>query len=548
MPPILERVRRHGRASIAAVAIAAVAGAGGLAGCAGSGTLSANSGSTKPSDFVPAGSPVYLELQTDTTSAQWRQVQELGMRLPAWGPFLSDLQQRLRAHGLSFERDIKPLLGGHAAIALLSAPRVHVRMAGGAKGSRAALRGGDARYVAVVQLSDAADAAAAAKVQKAAGGRLAGQHAGIDEYVLSGDGFAAIDDGVLLVAPNRRDLETAIDAHAAGGSQTLSGNPRFASTIATLPADVFAEAYVNLGELAGSALSAQPMMGPVRSLGGLDRAAMALSVSAEPQGLRLKGVVTGAPALDALTSFSPTLASQVPSDAIAYVGFDNLAGTVAKAVGQIEATNPDVKRQLDQVLGQLQPLLGASLDDLKALASGEQALVVTRSGKRADVSVVLQTADHDRTQATLDAIRTHLPALLSLVAPGASAPAATPVSLANGVTGWKVPLSPTEQVVYGVDGKLALIGTGVDGLKSLQTPMSPLSERVDYRAATRDVPAQVTSLAWVDVPAALDLAEASGAERPADRELVANLRHVKSLVAWSTPGSPPTFEVFLTIR
>jgi len=546
LPPTLERVRRNGRASIAALAIAAVAGAGGLAGCA-SGGLSAGSSAARAADFVPATSPIYLELQTDTDSAQWRQVVELGKRFPAWQSMVASLRQRLRADGLRFDRDIKPLLGQHAAIALLSAPRVRVRAAPAGKGVHVAVGRGRAHMLVVVELSGE-DGAAAARVARAAGGRPAGQHAGVDEYVLSGGEYAALDDGVLLLASARRDLEAAIDAHAAGGSATLSGTPRFTSALASLPADVFAQAYLNLGQLAGSALSSHPMLGEVPGLKSVDTGTVALSVSADPGGLRLKGVIIGAPAVDALTPFTPTLASQIPSDAIAYVGFDNLAGTISRTLEAVEAANPDLKRQLGQVLGQLQPLLGVPVDDLKALASGEHALVVTRDGNQADASLVLQTADHDRTQATLDALRTHLPTLLGLLNPRATVPAWTPVSLANGVTGWSLPLSSTQQVVYGVDGKLALIGTSAEGLRSLQTPISPLSDRADYRAATRDVPSQVTGLAWVDVPAALDLAEASGSIKPSDRELAANLRHVRSLVAWSVAGSPPTFEAFLAIR
>ena len=66
-------------------------------------------------------------------------------------------------------------------------------------------------------------------------------------------------------------------------------------------------------------------------------AVMAASIAAEPEGARLKGVIMGAPN-DVATEFSPTLTETVPADALAYVGFSNLSGTLTQVFQQVQGS------------------------------------------------------------------------------------------------------------------------------------------------------------------------------------------------------------------
>ncbi|CAN0497753.1 unnamed protein product, partial [Phaeothamnion confervicola] len=127
----------------------------------------------------------------------------------------------------------------------------------------------------------------------------------------------AVTDGVLVVSDTAKQLFEALDAHAAGGDKTLAGTAKFTGAIAKLPADVFGQAYIDVGTIAQTAEKSTPTLSQL-NLGDYQNAVVVASVAAEPTGVRVKGVVVGAP--DAgIAEFSPTLADKVPSDAIAYV-------------------------------------------------------------------------------------------------------------------------------------------------------------------------------------------------------------------------------------
>src|SRR5205085_341242 len=105
--------------------------------------------------------------------------------------------------------------------------------------------------------------------------------------------------------------------------------------------------------------------------------------------------------------FSPKLTSHVPADALGYVGFSNLTGLVESVIGTL-SRDPDLGPELEGLKGQLSGFeqeLGVKLDDLRALASGEGALVVTSGPTNStfpSLVAVLQQADGARAKQTLD--------------------------------------------------------------------------------------------------------------------------------------------------
>ncbi len=544
--------RRFGRPT--AVVAALVAGAAiAVAGC-GSSATSTGSTAGAVADFVPAGSPLYLEVSTDTNSAQWRQVQALGAKFPGWGDLTASVTKALKAKGVDYNTQIKPYVGERAAIAVTHAPTLSAGTAsavvnGDAKSATGAARAAASGtgVLAVAELAPGKDQAVQAELAKAATG-APGDHAGVPVYTLGDNQFAAVDDGAVILSGSRDDLFAAIDAHAAGGDKTLAGTPRFTDALAQLPADVFAQGYIDIGALAGSATASGSPLKNLPSLGALKDAAAAVSLSAEPRGVRLKGVLTGAGDLAGnAQAFTPTLTNQVPGDAIAYLGFDNLASLVSNAIGQVGNSSPELKKQIDAVTAQIEPMLGVSLDDLKALTSMEHAIVVTKGAPVPTVALLLQVADGPRAQQTLDALRAHVPDVVKTISPTTTLPAWSQIPLANGVTGWQLPLSPQAGVVYGVDGKLAIIGTLPDGVKQIQEPLSPLSKNPDFVAATTGMPDQVTGLVWLNVEEGVNLLAADGSFK-GHQKLLDNLRPLKSVVAWGTGGSTPTFEAFATIQ
>ena len=555
MGQALEIARRARRPAVLGAVVAGAAIA--VAGCGSSGS-SAGSSPARVAEYVPAGAPLYLEVSSDTNSAQWRQLKTLGAKFPGWEALTAGIAKRLQARGIDYATDIAPYVGERAAIAVLRAPQLtppSARSAGASLSSETAKAGAAARaaarasgFLAVAELAEGKDQAVQAELAKAAGG-APGDHAGVPVYTLGSDRFAAVDDGAVLLASRRDDLFAAIDAHAAGGDQTLAGSSRFTAAIGQLPADVFAQGYVDLGSIASGATAAgSPLKALPSGAAALKDAAVAVSLTAEQNGLRVKGVVTGAGDLaGSAQEFTPTLTSHVPGDAIAYLGFDNLAALVSNAIGQVGTSSPELQKQIEALTGQIEPMLGVSLDDLTALTSLEHALVVTKGAPVPTVALLLQVADGKRAQTTLDTLREHVPSVVKSLSPSTTLPAWNQIPLANNVTGWQLPLSTQAGVVYGVDGNLAIIGTLPDGVKQIQEPLSPLSRNPDFVAATGGMPDQVTGLAWVNVEEAVNLLDATGAFK-GKQQLLANLRPLKSVVAWGTGGGTPTFEAFVTIQ
>ena len=545
---IVRRLRWPALAAVVAGAAIAVAGCG-------SGSSATGSSAGRPAEFVPAGSPAYLEVSADMNSAQWRQVRALGSTFPGWDELTGEITKGLKDKGIDYRTDIAPYVGQRAAVAVTRAPGLDAQAAGGVlKGDAASAQGAaraaarDTGVVAVVDLAEGKDQAVQNELAKAANG-MPGTHGGVSVYALDKDAFAAVDDGAAVVGSTRADLFAALDAHAAGGDKTLAGTDRFANALGQLPQDVFAQGYLDLGALTRSLQSASSGLGNLpNGAKALQDAAVAVSLTAESDGVRLKGVVTGAEDLTGqATEFTPTLTKQVPGDAIAYAGFDNLAGTIGNVIEQVGESSPDLQKQIEALTGQIEPMLGVSVDDLSALASGEQALVVTKGAPVPTVALVSQVPDGARAKQTLDTLRQRVPALVKQMSPDTKIPAWNQVGLANGVTGWQLPLSPKAGVVYGVDGNLAIVGTLPDGVRQIQQPLSPLSQDPDFVAATRGMPDQVTGVLWVNVEEAVNLADAAGAFK-GQPKVLANLRPLKNIVAWSTGGSTPTFEAFATIE
>ena len=544
---MIEGLRRRRSVVLVTAAVAGTALA--VSGCGGSSSNNAEAGAAagEVASWVPAGSPLYLEASTDFDGPQWTQVDTLAKLFPAYPELRKMVDDALKSDDVDFETEIKPLLGEHAAIAGLALPDTAALQGSltNPTPDAAAKAAADVEFVGVVELADGKDDAVKALLVKS-GATKDGTHAGADVYTDSPDTVAAGSDGVLVVSDTKAQLFKALDAHAAGGDKTLAGTSRFTDALAKLPADVFGQAYFDVGALVQSAGQSQPQLDQL-GLADYQNAVVAASVSAEPDGARVKGVVVGAPDAGA-AEFSPTLDEKAPADAIAYLGFSDLAGTITTILDQARAAqSSDTTAQLDALSGQLPALLGVSVDDLAALTSGEHAIVATSGSPTPGAALLLKVADGAKATATLDALRVGVPRLVQTFSPSTTLPAWKRVPLAGGVTGWQLPLSPEAGVVYGVDGDLAIIGTSVPAVTAVQRPVSPLSSSADFTAATSGMPDAVTSVLWLNIGEAVEAADKLGVLSDLPAESVANLRPLKSVTAWTTGGETPTFEVFLKI-
>jgi hypothetical protein len=546
---IPEALRR--RRSVALLTAALAGSAIAVAGCGGGSDTGSTAGEV--ASYVPSGSPLYLEVTTDFDGAQWQQVDALAKQFPGYPRLERMIQEELQSEDADFDTEIKPLLGGRAAIAGLQLPdtgEIQGSLTSTAPDAGAAAKAADdAEFVAVVEIADG-KAQQVKDLLVRQGAVAAGQRAGAEYFTQGGeDGVVAVSDDAMVFSDAQAQVFAALDAHAAGGDQTLAGTDKFTDALAKLPPDVFGQAYLDLGAFVRAVGEAAGPQADQLGLADYRDTVMAASLAAEPDGARLKGVIMGAPGDLDPAEFTPQLTDTVPADALAYVGFYDLSGTLTRVFEKVKAgLGADERRQLEALSGQLPQLLGASLEDLSALAEKEQALVVTPGAKAPGVALALEVEDGAQAQATLDKLRTGIPALVHTLSPDTKIPEWSQVPLAGGVQGWRLPLSPEAGVVYGVDGDLAVVGTSVRAVAAVQRPVAPLSGSAAFQQGTAGMPDEVTSVLWLNLQDGVAALRNAGAFEDAPPELLANLRPLRSLAAWTTAGDTPTLEVFVRIR
>lgn len=542
----LPRSRRLPRRTAVALTTVALGVTLVAAGCGGGGDDSDETGATPGATaaFVPASAPVYVEVDADTESEQWQAASALAAKFPSWpgGSVDEVLAEQLQDAGVDYDTEIKPVLGDSLALAV---PTLEANVASTGDLDESLISDQD-RFLLVAQLAEGQEEQAT-KILSDDAGAPAGDHGGV-EYFESGDSVAAVWNGGLVIAAEQEDLFASIDASQAGGDQVLSGQEQFTNVLGSLPENVIGQLYVDIGQVVTETADKETL----NQLGGIEQVADAvfgMSVTAEADGLRMNGRVQGA-VVEELPTFDPTLAENAPADALVYYGFADLAEQVQRQLEQTEG-GQDIQEQLNAASAQLQSVLGISLDDIIALATGEHAVVVEPGDPNAEIPVsgalVLKVEDGARAQKTLDAIRTGLPTLLQSFGGSTAGLQWEQVSVAPGVTGWTLPVDAETSLTYAVDGDLAVIGLTPDAVKSVLAPAQPLAANEDFATAIAGAPSPVSGLLWVDIAGAVNLADQMG-EFQDDPEALAELRPLQSLVMWTAGGSEPEFEAFLRIE
>jgi len=552
----MSTLTRSPRRLAIAVTLAAAAALG-VAGCGDDNKTGAEPGSV--ASFVPATAPMYVELSTEFDGEQWTNLKAIGKKFPAFPDIEKQFAESLASEGVDFDRDIKPLLGDDAAVALLQAPKTEVpsipTSTDGLSIPTPAVPSLDQQEaVGAIALAPDAEPKVVDLIKKDSS--VAGKIGDVEYYKAGSDNdtLVAVTDGAVVVASREADLRTALEAHDQGGDRTFAGNQKALDALGKLPDQVLMQAYLDIGTLIKQGTASSEQLQSLQTLGLSPDMAMAFSLSAQPASLSMKGVLIGANSelLAASPAFAPTLTEKVPGDAVAYVGFQNLSGTVQRVIDTLGQTNPDVQKQLQAAAGQIPLLLGgATLDDLKALGEGEHAVVVSKGAAAPVGSILLQVKDGAQAKKALDGLANALPLVAGQIRSGADVPAWKPVTEA-GNEGRQLPLDPRFGVVYGVKDNLAVVGTQPSSLGLLNTPVTSLAKDADFVAAVAGMPDEVTSLAWVDVQGAVEVADSLGAFKNADenaQKVRENLGPLKSLVMWSTvEDGTPTVEAFLAIK
>jgi hypothetical protein len=404
---------------------------------------------------------------------------------------VAQLKQKISAQGVDYDTDVKPALGPELDVAVVSA--------GNESSTKAvALTKPDdpAKFKALVAKLNAKDSS--------------GDRAVYREV----DGWYALSDSQASIS---RALE---------GNAPLAEDSDFKEAMDKLPGDALAKVYLDGQQL--NAIVPQSSASGTAAL-GLDKLKyVAVSASAEDDGVRVHGVTSGGPGGG---DFASALIGGVPGDAFALLDFDGQGTT--DQLGKLKS-NP----QAAAAIAHFEQEYGVTLDQLLTLLSGEVAFYARPGAVIPELTLALDPKDQSAALATLDKLAAHSG---SPVEPGTQG--GHPVKTVN---------LGQFTIHYGtVDGKV-LITSGVSGIADYGEG-DHLPDSADFKQAqaAAGMPDSTGGVIYIDLKDALPLLEgfAGLAGQSLPSSTTENLRPLRSFLAWTNAsGETRTFDAFLEIK
>jgi hypothetical protein len=474
-----------------------------IAGCGGGGSNTGVGGSSIPAgaSIVRGGVVGFVALDSDTDSDQWQQLDELAQKFPGRDKAIAHIEEVLTKEGVDYESDVKPALGSELDLAIASA--------------------GSEQSTRVVGLTKPDDP----ETFKALVVKL-NRSDSRDESAV----YRELEDGWYAIS----DSQVAITSVLEGDQTALADDDTFKQAMGKLPADALVKAFLDGKRLSTllpqAAASGGGSVDP--SLLGLDNLEyVAVSASAEDDGIRIHGASSGGPAGGGAT----TLAEGVPGDAFALLDF--LGQGTTDQLGRLKSSP-----QFAPVLEELQEY-GVTFDELLSLLQGEVAFYARPGGLIPELTLVLEPQNESAALATLDKLMAHL-----AEASGGTVESGTqdghPVKTVN---------FGNFAIHYGaVDGKV-LLTSGMNGIADYGTSGDRLPDSADFKEAkdAAGMPDSTGGFAYIDVKDVLPLLEglASLSRESLPSEVAENLRPLRSFLAWSEGGSDSrTYDAFLEIK
>jgi hypothetical protein len=422
--------------------------------------------------LVPADALVYVHLSTDRDRSATRDASAVAARFPSWPALRDGIVSRLQAPGC--DTATKALkTAREAALAIFDT-------------------GGGSRANSLV-LVDTGKEHPGAKQQ--ACGSLTSTYVGT---------FLAIGQPESLLLADKL-------AHGKGGT-SLADAPGPKAELAKLPADRVADGWLSADGIRrllapqGGLLGAAGVLFDQATLKGAafgvtahgDRVKVSVQSQLDP---KLK---SGANAGSGFKPFKPTLAADVPEDAMAYLGVSNLAPAMNRLLAAAGTSSAALK-----------PLVGQLSAPLLKVFPGEAAIVLT-SKTPAPVVTILAKADDEA------AARKALAGL----------PSAVRKSFATAV--W--------------DGKVA-VSTDPSGIAAVKAGGRHLSDNQNFQKAVGNHPESVSSLLFLDFSRLLTLGEATGlSSSSAYKAAKGDLQKVRAIgAATSGNDSESTAEISLLL-
>ncbi|MDX6509824.1 MAG: hypothetical protein QOG81_1576 [Gaiellaceae bacterium] len=484
---IARRIWNRALATAALVAFALL-----LAACGGSSSTksSSASGGASGADASPADAAVFISVNTDLSSSQWKTVNTLLAKFPGKDKTLASTRQSFEtSSGLNWETDVKPALGAELDFVVLDASNT----------------GGG---VALTQPKDQGKFdALVAKANAKKAGSLVTEKVG-DWTVIS-------------------DKQASIDTYKTRASgKKLSDDTTFKTATGELSGDALAKVYVN-GPQVQQALQARA---GAAAQGTFDWAVAELV--AQDDGVKLDGSVKGQPlkGVQQPAAYAPKLLGSVPSGALLVLDFKG-----GSSLSSLDSAAGAGVPQLQSAMGFIR--------QLTPIFKNETVLSVSPATPFPAVTLVAEPDNAQQAVAGID----QLVAQFGALAGGAQAQQTT----IGGHSVKELNLGKFA-VDYGViDGKL-VVTSSRQAIVNFGKGASINDDAAfkDAKSAS-GMPDQTSALMYANIKDGLSLIESlsqlSGNTIPANQS--ENLRPLTSFVAYGTGGSGTgKFTAFLQIK
>src|SRR5438445_577694 len=341
------------------------AGCGGTTATSGSGDVSAGASVT------PASAPVYVTVDTDASSDQWKAADALLSKFPGRAKLLESIQKELTKNGLNYETDVKPALGKEVDIAVLDFQPNYDTVG-------LLQPADDAKFAALIKKANASDPSSKAVYEK------------VGDWTVVADSQAKID----LYKDQLNGAKLADDA-------------AFKDAMGKLSDSALVKAYANGPKVTAALEQAVPGSSTSFTQGGKLVSGVAELV-AEKNGVKLDGTFKTEGVKQTFKSYKAALLDQVPAGALLYLSFNGegfaAQGNFRKAFEQGlrqsgGAANPQVKELL------------SAFEQLGPLLAHENALYVRPGAILPEITLVAQPDSPDQAVPAVDKLVARLAAL-----------------------------------------------------------------------------------------------------------------------------------------
>jgi uncharacterized protein DUF3352 len=312
--------------------------------------------------FLPKDAPFAAEVQTDTGSDQYKNLDRILAKFPFGDQAKAGLRRSIERGGVNFDQDVKPLLGNPIVI--------------GAADARAVTQQRNNDFVAALKakdkgkLQDLAD-----KEKKKDDGEKDGYKLYVDD---TGDSFAVKDD-VVIFGGSKGAIQDAIDQRSKGDRLTESD---FDAAVKDLPKGALFRASGDIQAL----LASDPKTRDARKVKWVDALrTFGVSGSVEQDRLAIDfrvnthGNLTAADLPIASGGDAPSV---VKRGGQISVGLRDPRQVLEFAQAAAQAVNPSGFGQFEQAKSQIEKGLGVSIDrDIVGQLTGDAAANFTVDGK-----------------------------------------------------------------------------------------------------------------------------------------------------------------------